>query len=562
MPSQQIPADADDFGAGIGQSLQRTGAIMQRVQEQEFALELRFAEMENETRALDASTEYTRRSSEVVNQFRQLNGQQAVDALPGVEKSLVELDREIGKGLRAPGAQRAYKARSSNILTQNMQVSGLHAANQASAASEAAKGAAITAAQSRFATNFGLTNTEPDISDIVSLSAQLAFEKGLPKEAADVFIQKNVGTALGQVIDVRINNGKFDEARAIFEEAKTHKIPGTDIPVFNGEQIVAVGNAIDRGERIQREDDARRDAAADEARREATEKAYDEYVDQIIRDPTKLDIKSVANDPRLVSGEHGAALLRLWQGQMALLKGGADPDANKGPGFWEAFRAVTGPQPTLTDPMQVYQLAGPGRPLTLQGAQAIVNLMNSRNNGARAGNFQAQATTRFFTNMHSQIASPFGGRASAEGEQAYFQFYMDKQNQIKDGLAAGKTLDQLLNPKSADYVGADFKSYLPPNAGDDVVIEEEVAQPTTSIFDWFKWLSFGGGDKFSTQSLDQKVRSGVEGSAEGLGALRSAIEAKQITREQAAEYAQRRGWVRPSAPPPSPITQSVPLATQ
>ena len=82
LPPLSIPADAEDFGAGIGRGLQRTGAVMRRAQEAEFSLSLQFARQENETRALDASTEYTRQSNAIVSQYRQLNGQQAVGKFP------------------------------------------------------------------------------------------------------------------------------------------------------------------------------------------------------------------------------------------------------------------------------------------------------------------------------------------------------------------------------------------------------------------------------------------------------------------------------------------------
>lgn len=549
LPSQNIPAGPEEFGAGIGRSLQRVGGIARQAQEAQFALSLKFAQEQAETVALDASTEYSRQSNALERQFGQLRGQEAVNALPEYQKKLSELNRTIGSSLKSPMAKRVYAGRAAGFETTSLNTLGIHADQQAQFAAEAADVAAIQAAQSRFASHFGLTPTEPDIREIMLLSKSLAARQGLPPEAADVLMQKNVGDALAQVMNIRILSGHIAEAKAIYEHGLTEKIPGTDIPIFSGPRVVQMGEDLRRAEDAQIIDEQRKIAAADAEQRRQSEAAYKRYVDQIIADPTKLDIKAVARDPYL-SGQHGETLLRLWQEQIKKLQGGGE-DENKGPGFWDTFRAVTQPNSPIKSPQQIYELTGPGRPLTLTGARALVTLMNERRSGAQGGNFQTQATTRFFTNFHAKIAETYGP-SSAEGEQRYFQFYMDKSQQIRDGIAAGKSVDQMLNPKSSDYIANDLDQYLPP-VGSDVNIEEEVAPPSKSWFsfsDWMSWLTGGGGDGFSTANLDKNVPSGPEGSEAGLSALRGAMAADQIERKDAAAYARKRGWLAAAPPPP------------
>src|SRR5262245_50078855 len=555
LPPQSVPAGPEEFGAGVGRSFRRTAQVMRQAQEAEFAMSVRLQEQQNETMALDASTEFSRRANALELEYRKLKGQQAVDAYPQFEKSLGELEAEIGKGLKAPSAARQYKARSSQYRTSSLQTIGLHAASEGDAAAEAADIAAIQAAQSRFANHFGVTDTRPDIDQIVSLSAQRAAHMGLPKEAADILVQKNVGEALKQVIGLRLLSGDIKSARAVFEESVQHTIPGTDLPTFDAQQIEAISEGIDRAESLQLLDEQRKIAAADKARRDASEATYSRAMGQIMVDPTKVDIKALGLDPNL-SGEHKGSILRLYDEKIKDLQGGGDPDANKGPGFWDAFRQVTAAKPTITTPTQIYDMTGRGRPLTLQGANALVALMKSRQSGENVGNYDTQMIARFMTNARGQITNGIDGDADLNNRA--FQFYMDKMQQLDEGKAKGKTINDMLNPKSPDYIGADWQTYLPE---DEEAIEETQPEPATS------WLGFIGnalfGERgFRTEDLDRTIPAGESGSMSGISALRAAVAAGKVTRSAAEQYAIKRGWVRLDDAPVAPTRQTVPAAMQ
>lgn len=448
LPQQSVPLDEEMAGAGIGQSLQRTGAVMRQAQEQEFALELRFAEMEAETRALDAATAYTQQSNKIINDFRQLNGQQAVDALPGVEKSLVELDREIGKGLRSPVAQRAYKQRASNILSSNLQVAGIHSGTEAGKANDAAKSAAIQAAQSRFANHFGLAPTKPDIDEIVSLTSRLAFERGLPKEAADVLIQKNVGDALAAVMGAKVFQGRSAEARAIFEQAVTEKIPGTDLPMFSGERMAELGMFVKRAEEAEALDKIQAEQRAHAAAEGERRKTQDDFLKKMQAGNLSATEVLASNLDPFGSGSKEQFLQMLKVGA----SGGEMKTNNEL--YIQLFDRIHMPDGfpgKLTDENELNQYMGRGlNPVSINQLRAEI-----QGKRTQEGSVESELKKNFLTMARNQISgtNQLLGIADPRGDQKYFEFLQYFLGAYDKAVRAGGNPAELLDPS-----GVFFKS--------------------------------------------------------------------------------------------------------
>ena len=237
LPPLSIPGDAEDFGAGIGRSLQRTGAIMRRNQEAEFGLQVQMAERAQETQALDASSAFSRKSSEMEIEFAKLNGQHAVDAFPEYQKNLAGLRTEIGQTLKGPLAQRAYKARTEGYETASLRSLGVHAANQGDAAYLAAKDGEISAATDRAVLHSLNDNVAPDYTEVISATLAKAQFQGLPKIAADAMVQKNISSVTASVIQGRIAAGKPEEALVLLKGAQATNAPGTEIPLLSGDVV-------------------------------------------------------------------------------------------------------------------------------------------------------------------------------------------------------------------------------------------------------------------------------------------------------------------------------------
>jgi hypothetical protein len=288
-------------------------------------------------------------------------------------------------------------------------------------------------------------------------------------------------------------------------------------------------------------DKRRAEAEVEKAKVEAAEAAENEYTSQLILDPTKLDPRAVARDPRLTATQK-RVITNFQDEEIRKRKAGIEEGAGKGPGFWNAYSKVFANGFKNTD--EIYALVGPGKPLELSDANALATLWRGRRENTRASDFQDERVKSFFDGMHTKMTrTQFGGTIPG-GEEAWRKFYFDKTRAIDN--RGEKSLDQLIDEDSPDYVGKDYQGYMPQRAQSTYTAPEEPAERT--------WMDFFGGILGTaapdTKSLDAKFKDGEEGSQAGLTALRAAI-AGGMSKDEAAAYALKRGWIRPSDPKPS-----------
>jgi hypothetical protein len=414
---------------------------MRQAQEAEFDLSLRFAAQAAETRALDASTEFSRQANALEGEFGKLKGQLALDALPEYEKRLGQLEGEIGKGLKSPLAQRAYQNRAAQFRTSSLQTLGVYAANQGEAASEAADIAAIQAAQSRFASHFGLAPTEPDIAEIVSLSARRAARLGLPKEAADVLVQKNAGDALNQVIGVRVFTGHAAEAKAIFEEAATSKIPGTDLPIFSGEQLVATGLFIKRAEEAEALDKIQAEQRAHAAAEGERRKTQDEFLKRMQGGTlTAKDVLASNLDP------FGSGSKEQFLGMLKVGVSGGEMKTNNEL-YIELFNRIHAPDDfpgKITDENELNQYFGSG--LNATSLSQLRGEISGRR--TQEGSVESDLKKNFLDAAKGQISgsNPLLGIADPKGDEQYYRFLSYFLTAYDKAVRAGGNPAELLDP--------------------------------------------------------------------------------------------------------------------
>lgn len=248
LPSQQVPADEETFGAGIGRSLRRTGAIMRQAADAEFDLTLQMERQSQETQALDASSEFSRQASAVQLEYNKLKGQQAVNGLPEYQKRLRDLRGEIGKSLKKPLAQRAYKFRTDSYETSALNAFGTHAANESDAAYLAALDGSIGAAKDRAVQKvLSGQNAAIDYSETLNETLAKAQFLGLDKKGADALVQQNTNAITAQVIQALVAAGRPEEANALLKGSQITNAPGTDVPLLSGEVIAPLTANVQGG---------------------------------------------------------------------------------------------------------------------------------------------------------------------------------------------------------------------------------------------------------------------------------------------------------------------------
>jgi hypothetical protein len=275
-------------------------------------------------------------------------------------------------------------------------------------------------------------------------------------------------------------------------------------------------------------DKRRAEADKRQAKEDAAFVANQEWSSAIIANPTKVDPRAIARDPRL-SGEQMRAITNFQDEELRKLKGEGDTE-NRGPGFWSAYDRVFQGGFKSTD--EIYAMARKGGMLTLPDADKLATLWRGRQDRTRAGNYEDERVKSFFDTMHDNFVDDLGG--GVEAENAWRKFYFDKSQRLDN--RGDKTTDQLIDEKSPDYIGGDWRKYLPPESPDDIVPLEEPKQQ--GIWDYLGSF-FGGTDPI-------KQLDAVKGPAQVSIAVRAAVASGVLSRQAAGEYLVKRGLARPN----------------
>lgn len=423
---------------------------------------------------------------------------------------------KIGEGLLTNQAQNNFTRMSAGV---NADLFTKSTADQARLAGEAA------------ITNLDTTiNQQSNVSraDPTGLAHSLSFTKNyidglvadhrIPREAA-IKLQRQAQEKIAQsAIDGAIEKNASAAAEALQRGDYNDLLPG--------DKIASAIDAADRRIRLDNEAKRQADRDADEAKKEAANQAYSDNVSQILRDPKNVNLRGIADNP-LLTGPQKTELYHFRESVM-----GGDEGKKLGAGFWSAYQKVTATGKKI-DPNEIYRMAGPDGPLTLAGANELVEISKRRQSDESKGDYSSQVATKFFSMIHDKIMTPEGiDRRDIDRDQAEsdsFKAFMNMNERYKVGRAKGLTQRQLLDPDSKEYIGYDLKDYQG-HFNDSTFVDTKPAVAS----------SFNIGD------LD-KMPAGKEGSPKGIAELQSAVRGGFISRDKAKEYAAKRGWVASGA---------------
>jgi hypothetical protein len=189
------------------------------------------------------------------------------------------------------------------------------------------------------------------------------------------------------------------------------------------------------------------------------------YVDQLATDPTSVDIGALARE-RFPDSQQDTRQALIGAAQTAVAQAGDKTATGYGPGFWQAFERVTaadGDPAKITDPAELYKLAGPdsGGALTMTGVQQLQRFLDQ--NKTVEGRAQSAMEQNFLRQAHAAIT---GTEDDADpAAEARFQNFLGAYFPALDtGLNSGKSAMQLLSAAGSDYLGKLIPAFTPPAA--------------------------------------------------------------------------------------------------
>ncbi len=162
-------------------------------------------------------------------------------------------------------------------------------------------------------------------------------------------------------------------------------------------------------------------------------------------------------------------------------------------------------------------------PITNTGFVQLNNIIDAKNKSPQESAFQ-KAQFEFFKQARGalRISGVPSNFPDSVGSEKLQQFMQVTTSRIQAGLKAGKTADQLFNPKSADYVGNNMGLFQRTNA--------------QKMQDWQK------------ESALQSSMGGASLVFKDAAALKQAVDDKKISRDEAIKYGLSKGWVRKNDP--------------
>ncbi len=300
-------------------------------------------------------------------------------------------------------------------------------------------------------------------------------------------------------------------------------------------------------ERVEQE--LRREAIAEDqkaaTKKGVNDEAAGKYTTQIgdMQNSSKPDWVGIDNainhDPNLdFRTKHE---LRQWVSDAS----GGRIERSFGPGFWDAYKQVHAPPGDpgrITDISQLYGMVRPGGPLTVAGIDKLGAEIEAKK--TPAGEAESEAKKEFFKNARSHITFENEELKIPDpgGKQRFLNFFIAANEAYDQGKKNGKTMGQLLNSNSPDYIGKLIEAYKP-TAGEAFAdrIQDKPAEPG------FFARMFGAANPPAPFDAG-KVTSGAD--------LAKAYRDGRISREEAARILIERGWARrPEALPQVPISQ-------
>ena len=129
MSPVQVNAPIQAFGGATGAAEEHLSSAIAQGGNELFARAIAMKELDNQAQALNATADASDKFSLRLNQFRQLGGKAAQDALPGLISDLNSIRDEGGKDLN-PYAQKLYLQNTRTNQTRMVEAAGTHAGEQ------------------------------------------------------------------------------------------------------------------------------------------------------------------------------------------------------------------------------------------------------------------------------------------------------------------------------------------------------------------------------------------------------------------------------------------------
>ena len=243
-PYDQTNPTAADFGGAVAEGVQRLGQAAGQVVDQQFQQALELQRQRNASLFNETDTAMSDEVSALTTEFQSVLGNNAADKLPEFQKRLDGIRDKYKKTLKVPKLERAFSERWGQYQNTANRVFGSHAAQQVGEAFVKSLQSKSDAAVDRLIRNSGFGNTAPEYDEIIDSAVELGTHMGWDKATTDTYVQRQASGAVQGIIQARIDSQQYQAAKSIFEQAKAANVPGTDVPMLDGQTAARLNHMI------------------------------------------------------------------------------------------------------------------------------------------------------------------------------------------------------------------------------------------------------------------------------------------------------------------------------
>lgn len=243
-PFDQTQVSAADFGGTIAEAVKDFGQGVKQVADEQFKQALELQRQRNASLFNETDTAMSDEVSALTTEFQSVLGNNAADRLPEFQKRMEGIRDKYKKSLKVPELERAFSERWGQYQNTANRVFGSHAAQQVGDAFVKSLQSKSEAAVDRLIRNSGFGNTAPEYDEIIDSAVELGTHMGWDKATTDAYVQRQASGAVQGIIQARVDGQQYQAAKSIFEQAKAANVPGTDVPMLDGQTAARLNHMI------------------------------------------------------------------------------------------------------------------------------------------------------------------------------------------------------------------------------------------------------------------------------------------------------------------------------
>jgi hypothetical protein len=243
-PFDQTQVSAADFGGTIAEAVKGFGQGVKQVADEQFKQALELQRQRNASLFNETDTAMSDEVSALTTEFQSVLGNNAADRLPEFQKRMEGIRDKYKKSLKVPELERAFSERWGQYQNTANRVFGSHAAQQVGDAFVKSLQSKSEAAVDRLIRNSGFGNTAPEYDEIIDSAVELGTHMGWDKATTDAYVQRQASGAVQGIIQARVDGQQYQAAKSIFEQAKAANVPGTDVPMLDGQTAARLNHMI------------------------------------------------------------------------------------------------------------------------------------------------------------------------------------------------------------------------------------------------------------------------------------------------------------------------------